>query len=241
MVTFPDETTDFGDQVRVISQVEAGGPSRLVVVPCAAKQILTTLEELAANGTEELLSMHFLVSRIIGTSYFDVNSVEGRAVYRKTKLQDSNESNSNFHKRRRRYVSSMEKLQTIASVPVAMNLESVDMKYDAKVVLEGHFPQRLYLGRPKLLQNRDPRHQRRSSNRLEGFSCSGVSHHPSGAVTAWATPSLACLSSPYVLSLLPYDNELYTACQRQGYQHHWYNGKRQFPTGRAQPKSQFLL
>ena len=44
-------------------------------------------------------------------------------------------------------------MKTIAPVPVAINLFGVDMKFDAIVVLEGHFPQGLYLGRQELLQH----------------------------------------------------------------------------------------
>ena len=44
----------------------------------------------------------------------------------------------------------MEKVKTIAAVPIAITVDGVDMRFDAIVVLEGHFPQRLYLGRQEL-------------------------------------------------------------------------------------------
>ena len=44
----------------------------------------------------------------------------------------------------------IEKIKTISPVPVAINVDGVAMKFDAIVVLEGHFPQGLYLGRQEL-------------------------------------------------------------------------------------------
>ena len=53
---------DADDQIRVISTSEEGGPSRPVVVTCAEKQILTTLETPALDCTEILISIHLLLS-----------------------------------------------------------------------------------------------------------------------------------------------------------------------------------
>ena len=50
------------DQVRVISVAEAAGPSRPILVTCGEKQVLTTLEALAPNSTETLISIHLLLS-----------------------------------------------------------------------------------------------------------------------------------------------------------------------------------
>ena len=61
-MTITAEPTDSHDQFRVISIVEAGGPSRPVVVTCGEKQILTTLEASVPNCTETLISSHLLLS-----------------------------------------------------------------------------------------------------------------------------------------------------------------------------------
>ena len=42
------------------------------------------------------------------------------------------------------------KVKTIAPAPVAINVDGVDMKFDAIVILEGHIPQRFYLGQQDL-------------------------------------------------------------------------------------------
>ena len=47
-------------------------------------------------------------------------------------------------------LASHQKVKTIAPVPVAITVDGVDMRFDAVVVLEGHFPQGLYLGRKEL-------------------------------------------------------------------------------------------
>ena len=44
----------------------------------------------------------------------------------------------------------IQKVKTISPVPVAINVDGVDMKFDAIVVVEGYFPQGLYLGRQEL-------------------------------------------------------------------------------------------
>ena len=43
-----------------------------------------------------------------------------------------------------------QKVKTIAPVPVAINIDGVDMRFHAAVVLEGYFPQGLYLGEREL-------------------------------------------------------------------------------------------
>ena len=44
----------------------------------------------------------------------------------------------------------VQKVKTIAPIAEAINVDGVDMKFEAIVVLEGHFPQGLYLGRQKM-------------------------------------------------------------------------------------------
>ena len=44
----------------------------------------------------------------------------------------------------------VQKVKTIALVPIAITIDGVDMRFDAIVVLEGHFPQGLYLSRQEL-------------------------------------------------------------------------------------------
>ena len=56
------DNTPQDDQVRVISVVEAGGPSGPIVITCEEKQVLTTLEAPAPDCTETLISIHLLLS-----------------------------------------------------------------------------------------------------------------------------------------------------------------------------------
>ena len=44
----------------------------------------------------------------------------------------------------------IQKVKTTSPVPVAINIDGVDMRFDAIVVLEEHFPKELYLGRREL-------------------------------------------------------------------------------------------
>ena len=44
----------------------------------------------------------------------------------------------------------IQKVKTIATVPVAIKVDGVDMKFDVIVVLEGHFSQGIFLGRQEL-------------------------------------------------------------------------------------------
>ena len=44
----------------------------------------------------------------------------------------------------------VQKVKTIAPVPIAITIDGVDIRFDAIVVLEGHFPQGLYLGKQEL-------------------------------------------------------------------------------------------
>ena len=48
------------------------------------------------------------------------------------------------------HLTATQKVKTIAPVPVAINIDGVDMRFHAAVVLEGHFPQGLYLGEYEL-------------------------------------------------------------------------------------------
>ena len=47
-------------------------------------------------------------------------------------------------------VEPVQEVKPIALVPVAINVDGVDMKFDAIMVLEGHFPQVMYLDRQEL-------------------------------------------------------------------------------------------
>ena len=44
----------------------------------------------------------------------------------------------------------VQKVKTIGPVPIAINVDGVDLRFDAIVVLERHFQQRLYLRRQEL-------------------------------------------------------------------------------------------
>ena len=138
------------NQVRVISIAEDGGPSRPVVVTFGEKQVLTTLEAPAPDCTETLISIHLLLSA----------EQKSRPTLTLTKLKEELCRNvkytiaarplPHFAREDETKLAPIQKVKTISPVPAAINVDGVDMKFDAIVVLEGHFPQGLYLGRQEL-------------------------------------------------------------------------------------------
>ena len=135
-VNIPAEFTDSDDQVRVISTSEEGGPSRPVVVTCGEKQILMTLKAPAHDCTETLISIRLLLS------------AEQKARRNLTLLQLTEEfcRNTNmtialrplphFTRKDETKLAQVQKVKTIAPVPIAINVDGVDMLFDAIIVLE---------------------------------------------------------------------------------------------------------
>ena len=71
-------------------------------------------------------------------------------LYRNTKYTIAARPLPHFAREDEPKLAPIQKVKTIFQVPVAINIDGVDMKFDAIVVLEAHFPQGLYLGRQEL-------------------------------------------------------------------------------------------
>ena len=119
----------------------------------------------------------------------------------------------------------IQNVKTISPVPVAINVYGVDMKFDAIVVLEGHFPQGLYLGRQELrcynIGIQDTKGEARidegaslvvafGNNIQEPIPLYGMIDTGSG-VSILAFASYQKIVSAHSLSLLPYNIQLYAA------------------------------
>ena len=141
---------DTDDQIRVISISEEGGPSRPVVVTCGEKQILTTLEAPAPDCTETLISIHLLLSAEQKARPNLTLAQLKEELCRNTSLTIASRPLPHFTRDDDTKLAQIHKVKTIAPVPIAITIDGVDMKFDAIVVLEGHFPQGLYMGRQEL-------------------------------------------------------------------------------------------
>ena len=141
---------DTDDQIRVISTSEEGGPSRPVVVTCGEKQILTTLEAPAPDCTETLTSIHLLLSAEQKARPNLTLAQLKEELCRNTNLTIASRPLPHFTRSDETKLAPIQKVKTIAPVPIAITVDGVDMKFDAIVVLEGHFPQGLYLGTQEL-------------------------------------------------------------------------------------------
>ena len=141
---------DTDDQIRVISISEEGGPSRPVVVTCGEKQILTTLEAPAPDCTETLISIHLLLSAEQKARPNLTLAQLKEELCRNTSLTIASRPLPHFTRDDETKLAQIHKVKTIAPVPIAITVDGVDMKFDAIVVLEGHFPQGLYLGTQEL-------------------------------------------------------------------------------------------
>ena len=149
-VTNSADFVDTDDQIRVISTSEEGGPSRPVVVTCGEKQILTTLEAPAPDCTETLISIHLLLSAEQKARPNLTLAQLKEELCRNTSLTIASRPLPHFTRDDETKLAQIHKVKTIAPVPIAITVDGVDMKFDAIVVLEGHFPQGLYLGRQEL-------------------------------------------------------------------------------------------
>ena len=146
-------STDFcdsEDQIRVISTSEDGGPSRPVVVTCGEKQILTTLEAPAPDCTETLISIHLLLSAEQKARPNLTLAQLKEELCRNISLTIASRPLPHFTRNDETKLAQIQRVKTIAPVPIAITVDGVDMRFDAIVVLEGHFPQGLYLGRQEL-------------------------------------------------------------------------------------------
>ena len=131
------ENVDSDNQIRVISVAEAG-------VTCGEKQVLTTPEAPAPDYTETLISIHLLLS----AEHPELTLAQLKEeICRNTRYKIACRPLPHFARGDETKLAPRQKVKTIAPVPVAINGDGVDIKFDAIVVLEGHFPQGLYLGR----------------------------------------------------------------------------------------------
>ena len=118
----------------------------------------------------------------------------------------------------------VQKVKLISPVPVAINVDGVDMRFDAIVVLEGIFPQGLYLGRHELRCNnigvQDTQGEARIDERASlvvAFGSTLQEPIPFGMIDIGSGVSILSLSgyqkiaSAHALSPLPFDIQLYAA------------------------------
>ena len=221
-------STDFRDtedQVRVISTSEEGGPSRPVVVTCGEKQILTTLEAPAPDCTETLISIHLLLSAEQRARPNLTLAQLKEELCRNTNLTIASRPLPHFTRSDETKLAPIQKVKTIAPVPIAITVDGVDMRFDAIVVLEGHFPQGLYLGRQELrcynIGVQDAQGEAQIDERASLVVAFGTPLQKSiplfGMIDTGSGVSILSLSaykkitSPHELNLSPYDIELFAA------------------------------
>ena len=221
-------STDFRnteDQVRVISTSEEGGPSRPVVVTCGEKQILTTLEAPAPDCTETLISIHLLLSAEQKARPNLTLAQLKEELCRNTNLTIASRPLPHFTRSDETKLAPIQKVKTIAPVPIAITVDGVDMRFDAIVVLEGHFPQGLYLGRQELrcynIGVQDAQGEAQIDERASLVVAFGTPQQKPiplfGMIDTGSGVSILSLSaykkiaSQHELNLSPYDIELFAA------------------------------
>ena len=138
------------DQIQVISVAEAGGHSRPIKIFCGEKQVLTTLEAPEPNCTESLNSIHLLLSAEQKSRPELTLAQLKEELCGNTKYTIAARPLPHFARQDETKLAPVQKVKTISPVPVPINIDGVDMKFDAIVLLEGYYPQRLYLGRQEL-------------------------------------------------------------------------------------------
>ena len=224
-VTSSADFANTDDQIQVISTSEEGGPSRPVVVTCGEKQVLTTLEAPAPNCTETLISIHLLMSAEQKARPELTLAQLKEELCRNTNLTIASRPLPHFTRSDETKLAQVQKVKTIAPVPIANTIDGVDMRFDAIVVLEGHFPQGLYLGRQELrcynIGVQDAQGEAQIDERAslvvafgtplqKPIPCFGMIDTGSGV----SIPSLSAykkIASQHELNLSPYDIELFAA------------------------------
>ena len=138
------------NQERIISVAEDGGPSRPIVVTCGEKHVLTTLEAPARDCTETLITIHLLLLAEQKLRPALTLAHVKEELCRNTRYKIAARPLPLFEGEDETRLAPVQKFKLISPVPVAINIDGVDMKFDAMVVPEGHFPEGLYLGRQEL-------------------------------------------------------------------------------------------
>ena len=219
------DNTPQDDQVRVISVAEAGCPSRPITITCGDTQVLTTLEATASDCTETLFSIHLLLSAEQKARPELTLAQLKEELCRNTIYTIAARPLPHFTREDETKLSPIQKVKTISPVPVAINVDCVDMKFDTIVVLEGHFPQGLYLGCQELrcynIGIQDAQGEARTDERASLVVAFGTTLQEPillyGMIDTGSGVSILLLSayqkiaSAHALSLLPYDIQLFAA------------------------------
>ena len=219
------DNTPQDDQVRVISVAEAGCPSRPITITCGDKQVLTTLEAPASDCTETLFSIHLLLSAEQKSRPELTLAQLKEELCRNTIYTIAARPLPHFTREDETKLSPIQKVKTISPVPVAINVDCVDMKFDTIVVLEGHFPQGLYLGCQELrcynIGIQDAQGEAWTDERASLVVAFGTTLQEPillyGMIDTGSGVSILLLSayqkiaSAHALSLLPYDIQLFAA------------------------------
>ena len=114
------------------------------------KQILTMLKAPASDCTETLIYFHLLLSAEQKARRNLTLEQLKEELCRNTNLTIASRPLPYFTRKDETKLAQMQKVKTIAPVPIAITVNGVDMRFDAIVVLEGHFPQGLYFGKQGL-------------------------------------------------------------------------------------------
>ena len=146
MVKVSAECTDSNNQVRVISTSEEKGPSRTVFVTCCQKQVIATLEAPEPDCAAPWVSIHLLLSAEQKACSNLALSQLKEGLCRNTKLTIASRPLPHITRIDETKLAQVQKVKTIALVPIEINVDGFDMRFDAIAVLEGNFPQGLYLG-----------------------------------------------------------------------------------------------
>ena len=196
-----------------------------MVVTCGEKQILTTLEAPAPDCTETLISIHLLLSAEQKARPNLTLAQLKEELCRNTSLTIASRPLPHFTRNDETKLAQIQMVKTIAPVPVAITVDGVDMRFDAIVVLEGHFPQGLYLGRQELrcysIGVQDAQGEAQIDERASLVVAFGTPLQKPiplfGMIDTGSGVSILSLSaykkiaSQHMLSLSPYDVELFAA------------------------------
>ena len=187
--------------------------------------MLTTLEAPAPDCTETLISIHLLLLADQKSGPELTLAQLKEELYRNSKFSITARPLPHFIREDETKLAPIQKVKTISPVPVAINVDGVDMKLDDIVVIEGYFPQGLYLGRQELrcynIGVQDTQGEARideraslivafGNNLQEPIPLYGMIDTGSG-VSIISLAAYQKIASAHSLSLMPYDVQLYAA------------------------------
>ena len=187
--------------------------------------MLTTLEAPAPDCTETLISIYLLLLADQKSRPELTLAQLKEELYRNSKYSITARPLPHFIREDETKLAPIQKVKTISPVPVAINVDGVDMKLDDIVVIEGYFPQGLYLGRQELrcynIGVQDTQGEARideraslivafGNNLQEPIPLYGMIDTGSG-VSIISLAAYQKIASAHSLSLMPYDVQLYAA------------------------------